>query len=78
MKRTQYMGTVRDGKAEEARDARMLALFEQGMASAVIAQRMGVTVTSVRARIKRAQAQRDGAASAFGANPSGKGGDDAL
>ena len=56
----------------------MLALSEKGVASAVIAQRMGVTIASVRERIKRARAQRDGAASDRAAGGSGKTGDDPL
>ena len=40
------------------RDARMLTLSEQGLAVTVIAQRMGVTINSVRIRIKRARDRR--------------------
>lgn len=57
--RTNYQGTVRDSEAETARDARMLALHEQGLTVAIIAQRMGVTVNSARKRIHSARATRD-------------------
>lgn len=57
--RTNYQGTVRDSEAETARDARMLALHEQGLAVSIIAQRMGVTVNSARKRIHRARAARE-------------------
>ena len=57
-----YRGAVRDGAAEDERDARMLALHERSVPNSVIAQRMGVTVASVRARIKRARHNREGSA----------------
>ena len=56
MNRSSYSGAVRDSAAERARDLRMLALADQGVAVTAIAQRMGVTVNSVRERIKRARA----------------------
>ena len=59
MQRTTYRGAVRDSAAEDERDARMLTLRENGVSNAVIAQRMGITVASVRARIKRARQQRE-------------------
>ena len=62
LQRANYRGSVRDSEVEDARDDRMLALNEQGVANAVIAQRMGVTPASVRVRIARAR-QRRGASS---------------
>ena len=58
MQRTVYKGAVRDSRTEEERDARMLALSEQGLNAAVIAQRMGLSINSVRTRIKRAREHR--------------------
>ena len=78
MQRTLYRGVVRDSQAEAARDARMLALHEQGVSSAVIAQRMGVTIASVRARVKRARAERASACAVRAERPSGQSSDDAL
>ena len=60
MVRTSYSGAVRDSVAEQARDARMLALTEQGVSATIVAERMGVTVNSVRMRVKRALAARSG------------------
>lgn len=59
LQRTIYRGAVRDSAAEYERDVRMLALCDDGVSNAVIAQRMGITVASVRARIKRARQQRE-------------------
>ena len=59
LQRTMYRGAVRDGAAEDERDARMLALYERGVPNSVIAQRMGVTIASVRSRVKRARHNRE-------------------
>lgn len=59
VKRAGYQGTVRDSGTEAVRDGRMLALHEQGLTNVLIAQRMGVSLTSVRIRIERARAMRD-------------------
>lgn len=59
MKRAGYQGTVRDSGTEAVRDGRMLVLHEQGLTNGLIAQRMGVSLTSVRMRIERARAMRD-------------------
>ena len=54
--RTSYNGAVRHSEKERERDARMLALLKDGVPVRIIADRMGVTSSNVRIRLKRAAA----------------------
>lgn len=78
MERTTYRGTVRDSAFEDERDSRMLMLKEQGLSSAVIAQRMGLSIASVRSRVRRARDQREHRSTSEAQRKSGKLVDDGL
>lgn len=58
MDRRPYSGSVRNSLVESERDARILVLAESGLAASQISQRMGLSVSSVRNRLKRARLQR--------------------
>ena len=80
MDRRPYSGSVRNSLAESERDARILVLAESGLSISLISQRMGLSVSSVRGRLKRARLQRARAVqvSGIGRAPPLSGGDREL